>query len=418
MRIIHFSDLHIGVENYGRMDPQTGLSSRLGDFLAAFDELVDYALESEVDLVLFAGDAYKSREPNQTHQREFAKRVARLASGGVQVFLLVGNHDLPHAIAKATAVEIFPTLSVANVTVGDKPGKYLIQTKRGAVQVVAIPWIRRSLLLSREGTKNLTFEQINDRVQEILTQRIYSEAEGLDKSLPALLTAHVSVGEAKLGSERTMMVGQDHVLLLSNIAHPAFDYIALGHIHRTQVLSQQPPVVYCGSLQRVDFSEEKDEKGFYVVDIDSSQEPGSRVTSYQFHPVKARPFQTIEVSIKDDDPDPTLTILKAIEVVPVADAIVRVQIQVPEALEGFIREGDIRKALDEAHFIAAITKEVQRSARGGRTRLGERSAEGMAPLEALELYLKTQTPPLSPRRIKELLQYGEKLIQEKQAEEV
>ena len=75
MRILHFSDLHIGVENYGRPDPATGLSTRLGDFLAALDEVVDCALNERVDLVLLAGDAYKGRDPSQTHQREFAPHL-------------------------------------------------------------------------------------------------------------------------------------------------------------------------------------------------------------------------------------------------------------------------------------------------------------------------------------------------------
>ena len=69
MKILHFADLHLGVESYGRIDPTTGLSSRFLDFIAALDQVVDYALENRVDLVLFCGDAYKSREPSQTQQR-------------------------------------------------------------------------------------------------------------------------------------------------------------------------------------------------------------------------------------------------------------------------------------------------------------------------------------------------------------
>ena len=76
MRILHFAEVHIGVENYGRTDPDTGLSTRLGDFLQTLDELVEYAIDTRVDLALFCGDAYKNRDPNQTHQREFAKRIS------------------------------------------------------------------------------------------------------------------------------------------------------------------------------------------------------------------------------------------------------------------------------------------------------------------------------------------------------
>ena len=93
MKILHFADLHLGVESYGRIDPATGLSSRLLDFLSALDQVVDYALENKVDLVLFCGDAYKSREPTQTQQREFAQRINRLSTNGIPIFLLVGNHD-------------------------------------------------------------------------------------------------------------------------------------------------------------------------------------------------------------------------------------------------------------------------------------------------------------------------------------
>ena len=59
MKILHFSDLHIGVENYGKIDPNTGLSTRLSDFLSSFDELVDFALSEPVDIVILAGDVYK-----------------------------------------------------------------------------------------------------------------------------------------------------------------------------------------------------------------------------------------------------------------------------------------------------------------------------------------------------------------------
>ena len=103
----HFSDLHIGVENYGRIDPETGLSTRLGDFLDSLDQVVDFALNDGVDLVLLAGDAYKARDPTQTHQREFAKRLNRLSQSGIPTFLLVGNHDLPAVSSRATALDIF-----------------------------------------------------------------------------------------------------------------------------------------------------------------------------------------------------------------------------------------------------------------------------------------------------------------------
>jgi len=406
MKILHFADLHLGVESYGRLDPATGLSSRLLDFLSALDQVVDYALENEVDLVIFCGDAYKTREPTQTQQREFAKRINRLSSNNVPIFLLVGNHDLPNAIGRATTTEIFDTLAVKNVHVSNRPDIYRIPTPAGPVQIASLPWLRRSALLSRDETKNLDFEQIKERLQQALTQTIEVNSSKLDPSLPSILAAHVWVAGAEVGSERLMTIGQEHVLLLSNVANPAFDYIALGHIHKHQVLSDNPPVIYAGSLTRLDFSDEEDDKGFYLVEIEPDRATGKRQVSFKFHPISSRRFLTINVTLDSQDIDPTPTVLRAIteQEDKVKEAIVRLNITLPAEIEGQFRDIDIREALKEAHY-STIAREIQREA---RLRLGQFTAEEITPLDALKAYLESKK--VSPERTKVLLEYGERMI--------
>lgn len=406
MRILHFSDVHIGVESYGATDPSTGLSARLMDFLATFDEVVDYALDNSVDLVLFAGDAYKSRDPSQTHQREFARRIARMAEGGLPVFLLLGNHDIPHVASRATALDIFPTLSVPNVTIGDRLDTYVVQTAAGPVQIVALPWIRRSAFLAREETRNLTIDQINRQLQERVTSLVAWQIESLDPAVPALLTAHVSLNTARTSSEQSMLLGHDPVLMLSALARPELDYVALGHIHRHQVLSQNPHVVYTGSLERIDFGEENDEKGFCVIDLDPGAPRGQRMVDFRFLPVGARRFLTIEVKV-DADEDPTQEAIRAIGRRRVADAIVRVRITMPQEVEAQLRENDVRAALSEAHYVAPIVREVTRER---RTRLGAATVEGLSPQEALRLYLDTAKVPAE--RAEALMGFAERLIRD------
>ena len=408
MKIIHFADLHLGVENYGRIDPATGLSSRLNDFLLAFDQLVDYALENRVDLVLFCGDAYKTREPTQTQQREFAKRINRLSSNDIPVFLLTGNHDMPNAIGRATATEIFDTLAVKNVYVANRPDVHIIETASGAVQIVSLPWLRRSALLSRDDTRNLNLEQISQKLQETLTNIIDNMTAKLNPSLPAVLAAHVWVTGARVGSESLMSIGQEHTLLLSNIALPSFDYVALGHIHKRQVLSESPPVVYAGSLERVDFGEENDEKGFYVVEIETDTTSGKREVSFDFHPVNIRRFLTVNVTLEPDDINPSATLLNTItaQQEKVKDAIIRLNISVPAQMENQVSDTAIREALKEAHYYT-VAQDVQRET---RLRMGNRTAEEIAPGDALKAYLETKNIP--PDRQKVLLEYGEKLIED------
>ncbi len=439
LKLLHFADLHLGVETYGHINPASGLSSRLEDFLYAFDQVIEYALANNIDLVLFCGDAYKTREPSQTQQRELAKRIKRLSERDIPLFMVTGNHDLPNALGRATAIEIFNTLSVPNVTVADKPGVHRIRTRSGDIQIAALPWVRRSSLLTREDTRNLDFNQINERLQQALTRIIYDQASRLDPSIPAVLAAHVWVMNARVGTEKSMSIGQEHMLLLSSVAQPAFDYVALGHIHKGQVLNENPPVVYSGSLERLDFGDEEDEKGFYLVEIRNIKEvpaqfpslsngtsgssiydkPESgnnipihkaefpRQISYQFHSINARRFFSLDIAIKPDDQDPTATVLQSIEAnrKKIKDAVLRIDINLPAILSNKLRDLEIQSRVKDAYYLI-INKNVQRET---RLRMGQSALEGITPENALRAYLKTRYPP---ERAQLLFEEGEKLIRD------
>jgi exonuclease SbcD len=410
IRLLHFADLHLGVENYGRTDPTTGLSSRLTDFLRAFDRLVDYALDEAngVNLIVFAGDAFKSRDPNPTYQRAFARRIRRLSEGGLPVVLVAGNHDLPNAANRAHAVEIFDTLDVPHVHVSSKPECLRLETQGGAVQIVTLPWITRSALLARDEHANRSLAEIDDLILERLTQVV--EGEGgligqLDRTVPTVLVAHGTVQGAVYGSERSVMLGNDLLLPPSLVRHPAWDYVALGHIHQHQVLHESPPVVYAGSLERIDFGEEKETKGFVVAEIERGD------ARYEFHPLDARSFVTVRVEADGDDP--TAQVLDAIAARDVTDAVVRVIVQTTADKEPLLRDGDIRRALASAFHVAAIVKEVERPA---RLRLGQEALVAeLTPLEILERYFEVKQTP--PERARLLLDRAGALLAEIDQEE-
>ena len=411
MKILHYADVHIGVENYARTDPNTGLSTRLQDFLQTFDELVDYAIGEGIDLALFCGDAYKSRDPSQTQQREFAKRIVRLSEASIPSFLLVGNHDTPHVQGRATSLDIYRTLPMPMVTIGDNAATYLIETRAGPLQIVAAPWIRRSQFLAREELRGLSAVQINERISETLTNIIQSQAERLDPGIPAVLAGHVTVNDARTSSEQSMMLGSDHVLLRSSVALPQFDYVALGHIHKHQVIGQNPHVVYSGSIQRIDFGEERDEKGFCMIELDPSEPRGQRLTGFDFQPVNARRFLTIDVKLDADDPDPNGTVAERVSRHATRDAIVKLNIEMPASLEALLSDSEIRASLSDAHYIAAISRQISERP---RTRLDGTYSEGLTPSQLLERYLDSRDTP--PDRSKALIERGSQLIAERNAD--
>ncbi|HUS16921.1 MAG TPA: exonuclease SbcCD subunit D [Chloroflexia bacterium] len=405
MRILHLADVHLGMENYGKVDPTTGLSSRLGDFLASLDSALNYAIDQQFDLVLLAGDVYKNRDPTPTVQREFARRIHRLSAAGIPVFLLVGNHDLPNTPARAHTVEIFDTLAVPNVWVARMPDVFQIPTAHGIVQVAALPWITHHGLLTKDEFRGLTPRELNS----VLVDRVEALIDGmvarLDPALPAIFTAHAAIDIAKTSSEHSMMLGDDLVLPLSMVARPEFDYVALGHIHKYQVLHSRPPVVYPGSLERIDFGEERDPKGFVAVTLDEAAPQGERRVEHEFHDSGARRFVTVEIHTNGGNPNETVLRQLDARAADIRGAIVRVLIKTTAEQEGLLRDDEIRKSLSEAAYVAAVSREVDTPQ---RTRLGDLAVEQLTPLGALKLYLSTTNVPMD--RAATLLQYGADLI--------
>ncbi len=384
IKMIHFADLHLGSANYGPRDKATGLPGRQADVLAALDVLVEDALAQKVDLVVFAGDAFRTREPSPTHLREFAKRIICLASAGIQVVLVTGNHDTPAAAGKATAFGIFRTVSMVNVHVMTEPGMKVIETHGGPVQIVALPWS-------------------NDEPGAPL----WDEEQGLslDPSVPAILVAHCTVGGSTYGSERSILLGNDPVLPLELLARRGFDYIALGHLHKHQALADDPPVVYSGSVDRVDFGEEHDTKGYVFVNV-GSQESG--LTHWEFIPLVTRRYVTVEVNASL--PNPTADIITNIEDSGIDDAVVRLIIHATAEVTTMIRRRDIESALSGAYHVTSITYDIERDTRRRLDVEGYSEITDLGPAALLEKYFQVKGTKRERRDV--LLDRAEDLILE------
>ena len=412
IRVLHFADLHVGMENYGRLDSQTGISSRIRDFLDRLDEVIQYAFDHEADLVIFAGDAFKTRDPDPTQQREFARRIKRLADK-IPVFMLVGNHDIPGMAARATSVDIFSTLEVPNIVVGRTPGSQVLHTKRGPVFLAWMPFPVRNRLVTQEDLKGASVEELDRAVERTVSGLLADFAkEAAEHNMPRVLVGHFSVSGATSGSERSVMLGRDIVIQKSALADPAWDFVALGHIHKHQNLtageqgsggageSRIPPVVYSGSLERIDFGEEVEDKGFCWLSLERGG------TKWDFVKVHARPFRTIKVDAREED-DPTAVVVAKIQERDVEGAIVRVLIRLREGQETALRRRAIENALAPASSVAAISAEVERE-----TRVAGVSAapESLTPLQWTERYFAAKNKSLE--QVKRLLEAAEGLFEE------
>ncbi len=408
MKILHFADAHLGRDDSGPIVPETGLSTRLTDFTRSLDRIMEYVETEGVDLILFCGDAYTSPNPNSTPQREFAYRLQRMAQIAPVVWD-IGNHDLPGAAARAHAGSIFRTLAVRDVYVIDRPQLLPLSTNSGDLEIVAIPFPTRHNLMATDKVQGLPKEQVNKLIADTLAETILRLARDLSPETPSILMAHLSVIGGAFGSEQAVMLGRDVAIPLEALALPQFDYVALGHLHRHQQLCDNPPVVYSGSIERLDFGEEKEEKGFVVVTLGKGQKDDlfsdGAYTEVEFVPLPVRKFQTIEVHL--DSTDPTDAVMESIhEAGELEGAVVRLIIEGTSQAAGLLDEGPIHRAL-EGTLRSTVIKQIDRDT---RTRLDGLRYEEMRPLDLLEAWFGSNGK--TPEQREALMKAAEELMKE------
>ncbi len=402
MRILHLADLHLGTELYGHYDAATGSSTRLADFTHMLDIAVDHAIAERVDLFLFAGDAYKTRDPSPTQQRELAKRLRRLLEAGIPVFLLTGNHDMPNAVARATSLDIFGALSPAGFTVASRPGVHTIATRSGPLYLIAVPWLTRSALFAREENKNLPPDELHRKMLERLDEGLDGYLRQLpDESVPAVLALHGTLQGAVYSAERSTLLSQDLVIPKSVVCRPRFSYIALGHIHKYQVVHPDPLTVYSGSPDRIDFGEEHDRKGYVMVELDRHG------ATHSFVELPARRFVTYDVQCESEDP--TAEALSQLEGKQVAGSVVRIRARLTPTNQGRLRDADLRNAFRDASFVV-VRREVEHTWRSSDR--GRAFSAAMTPQEALRTYVEQERAAESAERRALLLEHGARLIVE------
>nr|MCU0466246.1 exonuclease SbcCD subunit D [Anaerolineae bacterium] len=291
-------------------------------------------------------------------------------------------------------IDIYDTLRVPNVWVaGDYEGR-VIPTQRGDVFVAAAPYPVRQRLLEMEESAGKTIGQVDELLQRELGHLLDKLADEADShgDMPRLLTGHFTVGGAVVGSERQIMLGRDIAVNLGDLADPRWDYVALGHIHKHQNLTHGregvPPVVYAGSIERIDFGEEHDPKGCCYVELERGK------ARWEYIQLAARDFVTVWADLRQSE-NPTQDAADAIKRHRLRDAIVRMNVQLNQEQESAFNEPLLREVFRQAgvFHLAAIRKEVESAA---RSRLGV-SPEGLTHAELLERYLISRDVPAAQR---------------------
>ena len=384
VKVLHLSDIHLGSGfSHGKINPETGINTRLEDFVNSLRICIDRAIAEPVDLVLFGGDAFPDATPAPYVHEAFASQFRRLADANIPAILLVGNHDQHSQGSGGASLSIYRTLVVPGFIVGDTIATHRLNTRSGEVQIITLPWLNRSTLLTRPETEGLDLSEVNEMLLQKLEPVLEAEIRRLDPNIPTVLLGHLMADRASLGAEKFLAVGKGFTIPMSMLVRSEFDYVALGHVHKHQNLnpSNDPPVVYPGSIERVDFGEEKEDKGYILLEV----EPGK--VDWEFCTLPARPFLTIEIDVSQQE-DPLEAVLNAIAEREIEDKVVRLIYKLRSEQLDLINTNAIDKALQTAHSHSIRPELISQLARPRLPELGVGNT--LDPIEALTTYLNNR----------------------------
>ena len=366
--------------SHGRVNPETGVNSRLEDFVKTLSLCIDRAINEPVDLVLFGGDAFPDATPPPYVHEAFASQFRRLADANIPTVLLVGNHDQHSQGNGGASLSIYRTLVVPGFIVGDRIATHRINTRNGDIQIITLPWLNRSTLLTRPETEGLSLAEVNQLLVDRLQPVLEAEIRRLDPQLPTILLAHLMADRANLGAEKLLAVGKGFTIPVSLMIRPELDYVALGHVHKHQNLNKanDPPIIYPGSIERVDFSEEKEDKGYVFLEIAKGS------VQWEFCPLPVRSFRTLEIDVSTAE-DPQQAILSAIASTEIEDTVVRLVYKIRSEQLELINTASLHQVLKSAHSYTIRPELVSQLARPRLPELG--IGNSLDPIEALQAYL-------------------------------
>lgn len=247
MKILHLSDLHLGkrVNEFSMLEEQ--------EFI--LNELLEIIDKEKPQVVIIAGDVYDKSVPPTEAVSLFDDFLCSLSRLGLQVFVISGNHDSAERISFGGRIMSSSGIHMSPVYSGKiEPVK--LYDEYGSLNVYMLPFIKPIYVKRFHGDAEI--KSYTDAL------RIVVEEMNVDTQYRNILIAHQFVTGASCSqSEEFSVGGTDNV---DASVFEAFDYVALGHIHRPQNIGNGK-MRYCGTLLKYSLSEVNQEKSVTIVDI-------------------------------------------------------------------------------------------------------------------------------------------------------
>lgn len=306
-KVLFVSDTHFGCNRYSIVDQKTGLPTRLLDYKNSFSQIIDYAINNRVEAVIHSGDIFHRNTPTPTEQVLVLKEFQRLEDAMIKTYVINGNHDYNYSTGRAHATGVLRESPWKYVKIFDTPDVVDIF----GIQFHLVPYPFTPKILTQDNCKKV-------------------------------VVCHAHFAGASIGAESFMIAGG----VPETGALEGADIVISGHIHKRQEIQRSGyKIVYVGSMERSDFAERDEEKGFLLLDL--------QTLTYERMAIQTRglvqfDFEDIHSIRFDRD---------------IIDKVVKVKVKCKESEVKLIDLQNIRESLKMAHFIAAVDIEVEKEKR-------------------------------------------------------
>ena len=247
MRFLHLADLHIGKRVNG--------FSMIEDQKFVFEQVYNVIENEKIDGIIMAGDIYDKPVPSAEAVKLFDEMLTRLVSINLPIFVISGNHDSAERIGFGSDILSAAKVYMSRVYNGNLQ-KIELEDDYGKINVYLLPFIKPATV--KNIYKEAEIKDYDDALEYVLSQ------EKIDETKRNVIVSHQFVtGAMRSKSEEVSVGGLDNVSVEN---YEAFDYVALGHIHRAQQMGRES-ARYAGTLLKYSFSEEKHNKSMTIVDL-------------------------------------------------------------------------------------------------------------------------------------------------------
>ena len=256
MRMIHFSDTHLGFADFTKIDPELGVNLREADVYRAFSQVVEYIRNNPPDIVIHSGDLFETSRPSNRAINFALKEIAKISQMEIPFILISGNHSTPRTRSSGSIFEAFEIFD-------DLHPVYKSKYERIPIRNVLFHCIPH---MPTEEEMNSTFERLRPD----------------PKAKYNVIVSHAGVTadiQYKMGEFNELIIPFSALIKRNN-----FDYLAMGHYHKHIELTRN--AYYSGSTERFSFREANDQKGFMDVDLDNK--------IFKFIPIAVREMKVFE----------------------------------------------------------------------------------------------------------------------------